>query len=92
MAGGPPRWIPGLEPKDIAARFGIDGKSLYVERIPENTIDRVDLASGHREHVATFGEKRPTGSLYTSPATVAANGRAYAYTYVAAESDLYVIR
>jgi len=68
-----------------------DGKSLYVQKAPENAIDRVDLATGHREHVATFGEKLPAGCLYTGPAIVAANGRAYAYTYVASEADLYTI-
>jgi hypothetical protein len=91
IAGGAPRTIPGIEPRDIAARFSIDDKSLYVERMPENTIDRLDLATGKRERVATFGDKRPAGTLYTSPATVAANGRAYAYTYAASAADLYTI-
>jgi len=91
IAGGAPRAIPGIEPKDLALRFSVDGKSLYVQKAPENAIDRVDLATGHREHVATFGEKLPAGCLYTGPAIVAANGRAYAYTYVASEADLYTI-
>jgi DNA-binding winged helix-turn-helix (wHTH) protein/Tol biopolymer transport system component len=91
IAGGAPRALPGVDVHDYAARFSSDGKSLYVERFPDNAIERIDLATGDREHVATFGEKMPPGILYASPATVAANGRAYAYTYLASEADLYII-
>lgn len=90
IAGGAPRAIPGVDAKDVVARFSIDGKSVYVERPSEYTIDRIDLSTGHRERIATYGEERPANCLYTSLATVAPNG-AYGYTYFSSEADLYVI-
>jgi len=91
ITGGEPHEIKGLTRKDGPLRFSADGKSLFITDADAMTVTRFDLASGTRELLWTYGAARPSTSVLTTPAMVAANGRAYAYTYVSETSDLFLV-
>jgi DNA-binding winged helix-turn-helix (wHTH) protein/Tol biopolymer transport system component len=88
LAGGTPHPIVGLEREDVRPRFSNDG--LVIVR--DNVIQRIDLATGARKTVATYGTARPSACIYTAPAIACAGGRGYAYTYMTASSDLFAVR
>jgi DNA-binding winged helix-turn-helix (wHTH) protein len=87
LTGGEPKPIPGLAANERIARF--DGKSVWVSN--DKNIFRIDLASGRRETIFEYGSGNPKESLFTEPPVVAADGRAYAYTYATLTSDLFVL-
>jgi DNA-binding winged helix-turn-helix (wHTH) protein/Tol biopolymer transport system component len=87
FAGGPPKPIASLQPNERISRF--DGKSVWTST--DNTIFRIDLATGQRETITTYGSGSPPQSLFTGPPLLSADGRAYAYTYGTVTSDLYVV-
>ena len=87
IAGGPPTPIPSLQPGEGIVRF--DGKYFWTSK--DNTIVRIDLATGQRETITAYGDGSPKQALYTGPPRLSADGRAYAYTYATVTSDLYVI-
>jgi eukaryotic-like serine/threonine-protein kinase len=87
FAGGPPKPIPSLQPDERILRF--DGQYVWTSK--DKSIFRVDLATGQRETIASYGSGSPLQSLFTGPPLLAADGRAYAYTYVTATSNLYVV-
>jgi eukaryotic-like serine/threonine-protein kinase len=87
FAGGPPKPIPSLQPDERISRF--DGKYVWTSR--DNAIFRIDLATGQRDRITDYRSGRPLQSLFTGPPLLSADGRAYAYTYVTATSDLYVV-
>jgi DNA-binding winged helix-turn-helix (wHTH) protein/Tol biopolymer transport system component len=87
FAGGPPKTIPGLQPDERIVRF--DGK--YVWTSTDSAVFRIDLATGQRDRITDYRSGRPPQSLFTGPPLLSADGRAYAYTYVTATSDLYVV-
>ena len=87
FAGGPPKTIPSLQPDERILRF--DGK--YVWTSTDNAVFRIDLATGQRDRITDYRSGSPQQSLFTGPPLLSADGRAYAYTYVTATSDLYVV-
>jgi len=87
IAGGAPRPIAAVQRDEFAMRFSDDALLTSTE----TTISRVDLKSGAREVVRTFGAMKPPGCVYVTPAHVSADGRAYAYTYATSSSELFVI-
>ena len=91
MRGGESLPLPGVTKNDFLVRFSADGRSLFAASTETMSIERIDLATGQRERVWTFGGARPAGCVYTSPASVAANGDAYAYTYASSSSSLFAV-
>lgn len=87
LYGGPPKPIPGLQPKERIARF--DGK--YVWTSTDKSVFRIDLATGQRETITDYGSGSPQQPLFTGPPLLSADGHAYAYTYGTVTSDLYVV-
>jgi hypothetical protein len=87
IAGGVPRPIPGLLPRERIARF--DGKSVWTSN--EKDIIRIDLATGRRETISEYGSASPQLSVFSGPPILSADGRAYAYTYGTVTSDLFVV-
>ena len=55
-------------------------------------IARLELATGRRERLLTFGPSDPAGvrATATVPIVVSADGRTYAYSYRYLLSDLFV--
>lgn len=89
IAGGAPSPISGLQPQDLRPHFTDDARALIVSH--NSSIERIDLATGTRTTIATYGVARPAGCLYTTPPVICADGTGYAYTYVTATSDLYAV-
>lgn len=87
FAGGLPKPIPLLQPDERIVRF--DGK--YVWTSTDIAIFRIDPATGQRDRITDYHSGSPQQSLFTGPPLLSADGRAYAYTYVTATSDLYVV-
>jgi len=87
FAGGPPKPIPSLQPNEGIARF--DGKSVWTST--DKSIFRIDLATGQRQTITDYGSGSPQQALFTGSLVLAADGRAYAYTYVTVTSDLYLV-
>jgi hypothetical protein len=86
FSGGPPKPIPSLRPDERIARF--DGKSVWTNT--EKAIFRIDLTTGQRETVTDYGSGSRQ-ALFSGAPVLAADGRAYAYTYVTITSDLYLV-
>ena len=91
---GEPKLLRGSRPGDVALRFSGDGRSLYVTTLGAALpapLDRIDLKSGRRETVQTFGAAA-TRSSPAATVAVSGDGKSYAYSYSASTTRLYVVR
>jgi Tol biopolymer transport system component len=92
--GGEPREISGVLPQDAIAAWATDGRSLWVSgptTARRRDIARLDLVTGRRERLLTFGPSDPAGVRATVGVPfVSADGRTYAYSYSHVLSDLFV--
>jgi Tol biopolymer transport system component len=91
--GGEPRDVNGLLAQDAISAWAADGRSLFVSS-PTTTwgrdIARLDLATGRRERLLTFGPSDPAGVRAVGTPLVSADGRTYAYRSEQLFSDLFV--
>ena len=92
--GGTPREVSGLLPQDAIVAWATDGRSLWVSgptTARRSDIARLDLVTGRRERLLTFGPSDPAGVRATVGAPfVSADGRTYAYSYRHLLSDLFI--
>lgn len=91
--GGEPREVRGLSAGDLVAGWTADSGSLFVSAPTSRRgrdIARLDLVSGRRQVVATFGPSDPAGVRTIGAPFVSADGRTYAYRYNQMLSDLFV--
>jgi hypothetical protein len=93
LAGGEPTAIPGLGRDDVVLCWTTDGHGLLVARYESEgvppRIERVDLATGHtRSWNRTL--RPPPAGLQSTRILVTPDGESYAYSYLRAQSDLYV--
>jgi hypothetical protein len=94
--GGTPHDVPGLQRQDTIIRVSGDGRSLFVasarpEDLTPRRIFTVDPATGRREQWKTFGLAGTGGVYVVTAPVISADGRAYAYSYGQAASDLYAV-
>jgi hypothetical protein len=85
--------IKGLLPEDQVVRWSGDGRALFVSRAlsaRQRDLVRLDLASGRRDPIATFGPVDGAGVSLVSPPVVSADGKTYAYQYQQVLSDLFL--
>jgi hypothetical protein len=91
--GGERRDVKGLLAQDAISAWAADGRSLFVSA-PTTTsgrdIARLDLATGRRERLVTFGPSNAAGVLVVGTPFVSADGRTYAYHSGQLFSDLFV--
>jgi Tol biopolymer transport system component len=88
-----PRALPALGPGDLPSRWSEDGRFLFVfrgDRLPA-AIHRLDLASGMKEPWKEVGPTDPAGVTGVGHVLVTPDGRSYAYNYMRALSDLYLV-
>jgi Tol biopolymer transport system component len=91
--GGEPRIVPGTTPEDHVLRWGADGRSLVVYRgsqVPVHS-ERLDLATGRRESLRTFGTAETAGALRIGGFALTDDGKSYAYSYGYQLSHLFVV-
>ena len=90
--GGPVREVRGIEPNEAVIGWRQDSRSVYVEPIGESAdsvaVSIVELDSGKRTAWKTIHPAQPVLEIHDLHVTP--DGRAYAYNYVTAQSDLYV--
>ena len=92
LAGGQPRAALGLAPEDMWVNWSSDGRSAYVYQDDKThaQVFRLDLSTGKRQMVRVLGPADTAGLTSISPVRIAPDGKAYAYTYGRALSNLYV--
>jgi Tol biopolymer transport system component len=91
--GGSMTPIGGLAPGDQVLRWSADGRALFVSRVlsvRQRDLARLDLSTGRREVIATFGPTDAAGVLAIAAPVVSADGRVFAYRYQQVLSDLFV--
>jgi serine/threonine protein kinase len=91
--GGEPRSVPGTTPEDHVLRWGADGRSLVLFRgsqVPVHS-ERLDLATGRRETLRTFGTAETAGALRIGTFALNDDGKSYAYDYGYQLSHLFVV-
>jgi Tol biopolymer transport system component len=91
--GGAPQPVPGLTADDQVIRWSADGLSVYAFR-PANVpsrVERVDLASGHRELVREVALADRSGVLLIVGAALTDDARSYAYGYLRMTSQLFAV-
>jgi Tol biopolymer transport system component len=90
--GGPPQELPGQQPGDMPIRWGEDARTLYLSRrfATPRQIVKLRLPEGRRELLREIAPADPAGVASVVSILTAAEGGAYAYTYVRVLSDLYL--
>ena len=91
--GGEPREVPGPLAGNQPVGWAADSGSLFVSGRTSGSgrdIARLDLATGRRQVVATFGPSDPAGVRSITVPFVSADGRTYLYRYNQILSDLFV--
>jgi hypothetical protein len=90
--GGTPKAIAGVQPGETPARFGPDGRTLYVRRrsapLP---VFRIDLATGRRELWRTLMPADAAGVMSIFGVFPSADGRSYVYSYARNLSQLFLV-
>jgi hypothetical protein len=93
LQDGDPRRVPGLGEHDIPINWRSDGKALYVvTHMDENKkfpVALLDTKTGQRSSWREIHPMMPVDSVYNLRITP--DGRAYAYNYTHASSDLFLV-
>jgi eukaryotic-like serine/threonine-protein kinase len=93
LEGGTPQRIAGAEPQDVPIVSSTDGVWLYVQTgsdVP-GEIARINLRNGRRENVRTLQPPDPSGVTGILRIVMTPDASAYAYTFVRALSELYLV-
>jgi hypothetical protein len=92
--GGEPVPIPTYQPRELIAGWSADGKSIFVRmrgsELPTR-VERLDLATGHRELVRTLRPADASGVTDVGAIRMTPDAKAYAYSFVRNLADLYVV-
>jgi len=94
IGGGPPRRVPGAEPRDRPVAWSSDGRSLWIFRrgeIPTH-IDRLEIATGRRQLWKRLVPPDPAGVYSIDEFQITPSGHAYFYNYRRVLSELYVVQ
>jgi eukaryotic-like serine/threonine-protein kinase len=93
LDGSEPRPVAGLSADDLPANWGTDSNSVYVYRDGFPIIvSRFELASGRKAVIAEFKPRDPVGLVSARSVRMTPDGKAGAYSYLRALSQLYVVR
>jgi eukaryotic-like serine/threonine-protein kinase len=92
--GAAPARVPGLTPHDIPVAWRTDNHSLYIRTHSDtNKILRVSVLNVDTGARTPWKEIRPAGPVdEVSNLAIAPDGRAYAYNFAQATSDLYLVQ
>jgi Tol biopolymer transport system component len=96
LDGGSLRLIPGLDSTYSVIGWAPDGEWVYavthVERQKTAKVYRVNITTGKMDFWKEFGANLPTGATSVSPPYFSPDGKAYAYGYTQALSDVYTVK
>jgi len=92
VSGGAPRQVHGLQRDETVIGWREDNRSVYVRPGAQNTesipVSIVEIDSGKKSPWKVIHPAQPVIEIHDLHVTP--DGRAYAYNYVTAQSDLYV--
>jgi serine/threonine protein kinase/Tol biopolymer transport system component len=95
VGGGEKQPIRGVLNGDDLIQWSADGRSLYVQRPGESSLEffRVNLATGQREAWKKIEAADPVGLIGIQPAAVrmTPDGRSYVYSYWKTLTELYLV-
>jgi Tol biopolymer transport system component/tRNA A-37 threonylcarbamoyl transferase component Bud32 len=80
LAGGDGMAIPGLSAHDQVIRWSPDGRALFVQPTLSQTVERLELTTGHREPLLTLGS---TQGRFTPIGWISMADDPHVYAYVA---------
>ena len=93
-AGAPARPVLGTSPDDYPVGWMSDGKSIFVAshwwEVPLR-IQKVDVATGRREDVATLRPGELTGAVQVIQPAVTGDAKSYAYAVRRMASHLFLV-
>jgi len=91
--GGEPRSVPGTTPEDHVLRWGADGRSIIAFRGTQIPVhgERLDLATGRRDPLRTFGGAETAGALRIGTFALSGDGKSHAYSYGYQISHLFLV-
>ena len=92
LAGGEPKPIPGLDPRDATLQFSPDGRFLFVAKSSEAPaqVYRLEIATGKKELWKTLMPADAAGVSSINPLPTP-DGSAYVYNYTRILSDLFLV-
>ena len=93
LAGGEPRPVLGLTPRDIWINWSDDGRFGYVcqDDTTHAQVFRIDLATGRRQLLTDLGPSDPAGLTAIVPVRITPDGKFYSYSYNRALSNLFLV-
>ena len=93
VAGGKPRPVLGLTPRDIWINWSDDGRFGYVcqDEITHAPVSRIDLGTGERKLLTDLGPSDPAGLTSIIPIRVTPDAKFFAYSYDRALSNLFLV-
>ena len=91
--GGAPVAFSLMASDDTALQWSSDGRLLYVRRAASwpPVVDRVDIATGHRETWKTIQPADPVGVDSIVRILITPDGKAYCHDYVRFISQLFIV-
>ena len=91
--GGAPVPLSIMASDDEALQWSSDGRLLYVRRAASwpPAVDRVDVATGHRERWKTIQPADPVGVDSIIRILITPDGKAYCHDYVRFLSQLFIV-
>jgi Tol biopolymer transport system component len=93
VEGGAPTPLPFLTPNDVVVRWTADGRGVLVHRYGDvpTPLERVDIATGRREHVLDIAPPDLAGALRINVVVLADDPHNYAYSYILQHSTIYLV-
>ena len=93
VEGGEPSAIQGFEPRDVSLSWTADDRAIFVQRGLGlgSRIDRLDVATGHREPWREIMPSDAAGVVRISSVFPSPNGAFYVYAYSRVLSNLYLV-
>ena len=90
--GGEPKKLQSLRPDDQAIAWSADSQHIFVQTVTSTglNVDKLDIASGKREHWQTISPRDPVGLRpMTTPISITPDGRYLAFIYRVTTGQLY---
>jgi Tol biopolymer transport system component len=93
VEGGEPSAIQGFEPRDVSLGWTADDRAIFVQRGAGlgSRIDRLDVATGHREPWREIVPSDAAGVVRISSVFPSPDGAFYVYAYSRVLSNLYLV-
>jgi hypothetical protein len=85
--------VPALRADDLVSGWTADGRGVLASNVTEvpGRLERIDIATGHRELVHRLAPPDLAGVVKIYAAFVAGDENVYAYTAIQRRADLFLV-